>query len=135
MPRHRTPLPMAEASGAIEHNPKRFADRLNAPTVDDPIGEPPNHFDDISRDLWREIVAMPAPGVLTSQDRVLVEVAVRLLRKLRRGQREDGAITGVEVGHLRACLGSMGCTPADRSKVTPSDEPQEKEDELAGFLQ
>jgi phage terminase small subunit len=135
MPRHRLPPSTAEASGAIERNPQRYRDRLNPPTVDDPIGEPPNHFDDISRDLWREVVAMPAHGVLTSADRVLVEITVRLLRKLRRGERENGPITGIEVGHLRACLGSMGCTPADRSKVSGADEPQKEEDELAGFVQ
>ena len=130
MPRPRMPLPMAEASGAIEKNPQRYTQRIAEITVHDPIGEPPNHFDDISRDLWREIVAMAPNGVLTQADRLLVEVTTGLLRKLRMNN-----ITGIETGHLRACIGSMGCTPADRSRVSRTDEPQKEEDELAGFLQ
>lgn len=135
MPRQRTPLSQAIGSGAVDHNPKRYADRLIEVTVHDPIGEPPNHFDDISRDLWREIVGMAPNGVLTFADRLLVEVTTRLLRKLRYGDVAGSPITGVEVGHLRACMGSMGCTPADRSRVSRTDEPQKEEDELAGFLQ
>ena len=64
--------------------------------------------------------------MLTAADRFLVETAVMLLAKLR-----DGSIKPVEIGHLRACLGSMGCTPADRTRVTGSDEPPSQEDPLA----
>ena len=125
---------MAEASGAIERNPQRYVHRLAEISVHDPIGEPPNHFDDISRDLWRELVGMAPNGVLTHADRVLVEVTTRLLRKLRFADQGGPPITGIEIGHLRACLGSMGCTPADRSRVSRTDEPQEEEDELTGFV-
>jgi hypothetical protein len=136
MPRQRTPLPIAEATGATEHNKKRYADRLDAPRPEGPIGEPPNHFDDVDCDLWNEVVGMPAPGVLTSADRVLVEITVHLLRRFRGIQREDAPpispLTGVEMGHLRACIGSMGCTPADRSRVHAGDDGKDKtQDPLA----
>ena len=142
MPRQRTPLPIAEATGAIEHNKKRYEGRLNASQPEGPIGEPPSHFDDVDRDLWNEVVAMPAPGVLTSADRVLVEITVGLLRRLRLidyGEDENGRerpkiapLSGVEMGHLRACIGSMGCTPADRSRVHAGDDGKDKpQDPLA----
>lgn len=138
MPRTRTPLAEAEATGALEHNKKRYADRKAAPVPAGPIGEPPNHFDDVDRDLWREVVAMPADGVLTSADRLLVEITVHLLRRFRGINRDDdkqiAPLTGVEIGHLRACLGSMGCTPADRTRVKAGDGKEEKQDPLAVLL-
>ena len=144
MPRPRTPLAEAEATGALEHNKKRYADRKNAPVPTGPIGEPPNHFDDVDRDLWSEVVGMPADGVLTSADRLLVEITVHLLRRFRGidyGSGEDeedhrsvAPLTGVEIGHLRACLGSMGCTPADRTRVKAGDGKEEKQDPLAVLL-
>lgn len=137
VPRPRTPLPIAEATGAVEHNRKRFEGRAAAPQPEGPVGDPPAHFDDIDRDLWHEVVALPAPGVLSSADRLLVEVTVQLLRKLRRIDYADTPIaplTGVEMGHLRACIGSMGCTPADRSRVNKADGDQETTDPLAVLL-
>lgn len=136
MPRPRTPLPIAEATGAIQKNKKRFAGRDNVPQPTGPIGEPPNHFDDVDRDLWREVVGLPAPGILTSADRILVEVTVKLLRRLRGIKRQEEyraePLTGVEMGHLRACLGSMGCTPADRTRVHAGDDGKDKpQDPLA----
>lgn len=119
----------ADASGAMERNPQRYADRQNAPKPEGPLGDPPNHFDETQRDLWNEIVGTVPALVLTSADRLLVEVTTMLLGKLRMG-----IIKPVEIGHLRACLGSMGLTPADRTRVTKTDEPTEIEDELEGFV-
>jgi hypothetical protein len=143
MPRQRTPLAEAEATGATAKNPKRYRGRRASPTPEGPVGDPPSHFDDVDRDLWFEVANLPAQGVLTSADRVLVEVTVRLLRKLRGidyGMNEDdhrqpiAPLTGVEMGHLRACLGSMGCTPADRTRVRAGDDGEEKQDPLAVLL-
>ena len=124
MPRNQTPLAIAEATGALEHNRGRYEQRKNAPQPTGELGEPPNHFDDIDRDLWCEVAGMTAPGVLTSADRLIVEVTAMLLRKLRYPDPDNGGIKPVEIGHLRACLGSMGLTPADRGRVTGSNEPQ-----------
>ena len=125
MARQRTPLDIAEATGAIEHNPKRFADRVNAPMPEGPIGDPPNHFEDHQRDIWFEIIALPAKGVLTSADRLLVETLVYLV-----WQQRTGEIKPVDRGHLRACLGSMGLTPADRSRVHGKNDAQSPADPL-----
>ena len=140
MPRPRTPLTEAEATGALDHNKRRYADRIDAPQPEGPIGEPPSHFDDVDRDLWAEVVGMPAPGVLTSADRLLVEITVHLLRRFRGidyGSGEDEEdhrsitpLTGVELGHLRACLGSMGCTPSDRTRVKAGNGKEKGHDPL-----
>lgn len=135
MPRQRKPLAEHEATGQTEHNKKRYRDWKQAPQPTGEIGEPPAHFDDTDRDLWREVIGMPAPGVLTSADRLLVEITVKLLRKLRLIDYADAPIvplTGVEMGHLRACIGSMGCTPADRTRVHAGDNGKQKaQDPLA----
>jgi hypothetical protein len=120
MPRQRLTAEQAEFTGAAAHNPKRFADRANAPKPEGPIGDPPNYFEEKERDLWGEVVDLVPAGVLTSADRLLVEVTVGLLLKLR-----ERYIKPVEIGHLRACLGSMGLTPADRTRVTGSNEQEE----------
>lgn len=125
MPRPQTPIDIAEATGALEHNKKRFKARKEAPQPQGELGESPNHFGDIDRDLWTEVAGMTAPGVLTSADRILVEITVGLLRRLRGIKRHGGEwvepLKPVELGHLRACLGSMGLTPADRGRVTGSN--------------
>jgi hypothetical protein len=137
MPKPQTPLAIAEATGALEHNRKRYENRKSAPQPAGELGEPPNHFSDLERDLWSEIAGMTAPGVLTSADRLLVELTTELLRRFRGWQRATGEyvepLKPVELGHLRACLGSMGLTPADRGRVSPSDAPK-PEDPLAILL-
>ena len=118
----------------MEHDPSRYESRRNAPQPQGELGDPPNYFDDVHRDMWREIAAMPPPGVLTSADRILVEITARLLRRFRTPFKQQNAetppLTAVEIGHLRACLGSMGLTPADRGRVTGSDAPQKPQDPL-----
>ena len=125
MPRQRLTPEQAEASGAIEHNPKRFADRIHAPQPAGPVGDPPNFFDDEQGDVWREILELAPLGVLTSADRLLVETTVYLVRMQRMG-----LITSVDRGHLRACLGSMGMTPADRTRVQAASGGKKERDPL-----
>lgn len=126
MPRPRTPLSIAEDTGALDHNPKRFADRVNVPQPEGPIGDPPEFFDDYQKAIWKEVVALPAKGVLTSADRLLVETTVYLVAMQRIGD-----IKPVDRGHLRACLGSMGLTPADRTRVHGTDDKPKSEDPLS----
>ena len=41
----------------------------------------------------------------------------------------------VEIGHLRVCLGSLGCTPSDRSRVSAQlNHPSDKSDPLSLLL-
>ena len=129
MPRPQTPLAIAEATGALEHNPGRHKDRKESVQRDEPLGDPPNHFDDNQRDYWREVEGLVAPGVLCLSDRLLVETLVYLIELQR-----TRCISPVDRGHLRSCLGSMGLTPADRGRVIGKHAPQEKEDPTERFL-
>ncbi len=129
MPRPRTPIAKALASGAVDKNPKRFANRLNEPSPRADLGPAPMYFTPEQIELWQALVDRVPAGVLTAADCYIVELAVLLLEKLRRGD-----IKPVEIGHLRASLGSMGLTPADRGKVNGAHEPSPQEDPLAVIL-
>ncbi|GAA3758132.1 hypothetical protein [Terriglobus aquaticus] len=134
MPRPQTPISIGEATGAKEHNPGRYEGRKNAPKPDPELGPAPNYFDDVDRDFWNEVAGTTAPGVLTKADRILVEVTARLLRKFRDKNPQTGGLKPVELGHLRACLGSMGLAPADRGRVTGSDASKKEADAAERFL-
>lgn len=123
MPRQQTPLEIAQATGARDHNPGRYEQRENAPVPDGDLGEPPNYFNDTQRDMWREVERTVPPGILTSADRFLVEYFSKLMCRHRSLNPAD-ALSPVEQGHLRACLGSMGLTPADRGRVIGSNVPK-----------
>ena len=130
MPRQRTPLSQARTNGAADHNPARFADRVE-PVSRGPLGDPPPSFDDNLRDLWHQLESRVPEGVLTAGDCYIFELTVRLLARM--GSFED-PLKPVEIGHLRGCLGSLGLTPADRTRVNGSHEPQKEEDPLALIL-
>jgi hypothetical protein len=62
--------------------------------------------------IWYEITDQAPPGVLTSSDRLHVEMACRLTYKIRAGT----ALAG-DYSRLREFLGKMAMNPADRTKV------------------
>jgi len=126
MPRPRTPLASAEASGAVDKNPKRFADRLE-PVARGPLGAPPCILSTRHKMLWTQLVNRVPEGVLRAGDEYIVEITVRLYARL---SSVEDPLKPVEIGHLRACLGSLGLTPEARTRVNGSNEPSQ-EDPLA----
>ena len=62
--------------------------------------------------IWYEITAQAPPGVLTSSDRLHVEMTCRLIYKIRAGT----ALAG-DYSRVREFLGKMAMNPADRPKV------------------
>ncbi len=114
MARPAKPLELLELSGA--YRPDRHARRRAAPKSPHPIGDPPAHLAPDEAAAWREFCRDAPAGVLTSADRVALEMLARLIAK---GRRPEG-LTGAELGHLRALLGEMGATPASRSRVLPA---------------
>lgn len=71
-------------------------------------------------DAWAEIVAAIPPGVARESDRFTIEIAARLLARLRATD-PLCYLSAAELGSLQRALSSLGMTPADRSKVGATD--------------
>ena len=81
--RPRKPTAVLEASGAFERNPQRRAERENEPEANGPVGDPPDYFDANHRKVWFELVRKAPAGVLALSDAANLEIAVRLMVKMR----------------------------------------------------
>ena len=114
MGRPHVPTAVHRLKGTMQAHPERMRARENEPVPEDGLGECPAMLAPEVRQAWHSIVDGCAPGVLTSMDRVTMELAATLLARFRSDPME--CHVGV-VARLHALLGSMGMTPADRSKV------------------
>lgn len=81
--RPRTPTQILEDKGAYAKDPQRRQTRVNEPKGNGPVGAAPAYFDEAHQLIWDEIVDEAHPGVLTRADRKVLEIAVRLQRKMR----------------------------------------------------
>lgn len=110
---------LLELRGTFDHNPKRR--RPIGPKSPEGVGEPPACLTETEAVCWREAVGNAPAGVLTSADRWLVEIAARLMARLR----SEGlaGLRTVELAALTGALGKLGWTPADRSRVSTAAEP------------
>lgn len=115
MPMPRTPLEKAKATGAFKANPKRFKDRTRSPSSA-PLGTPSDWLEGEQRIVW-EMFRGELPWLKESH-RGLVEIACTVRARLTSG--EDVGVQALNL--LRQCLGQMGGTPADESKVRVPDE-------------
>ncbi len=117
MPQPRTPLAKAKVTGADIKHPERFSKRREPKSK--PLGDPSPHLDETQTKCW-EAFKQECPWLLEA-DRTLMETASNLRARL---WNEPGI--GVNaIAQLRMCLGAMGGTPADRSKVTVPDGEEE----------
>jgi hypothetical protein len=120
MPRPRTPLAKAKATGRTLHHPKRFKNRKE-PTVKDLLGKPPKWMKDVSQiEAWQTL-ASEIPW-LNSSHRAIVSIASQVFGKQIAG--EEISVNALNL--LRLCLSQMGATPTDASKITL---PEEEDDE------
>jgi hypothetical protein len=108
----------AEAAGAA----------VSSPAAQPGLGDPPAQLRDTKftkyLSCWHELVAAIPPGVALQSDRFTVEIAARLLARLRSTDPLQN-LSASELGSLQRALGSLGMTPADRSKVgAQPDEPK-----------
>src|SRR3954465_9198772 len=117
MPRPPTPREKARITGADRNHPSRFARRSAPHTA--PLGEPPNWMNHGQRVAWDQF-RREIPWLMES-DRALVEIASYLRARLMSG--EEVGVSALN--QLRMCAAQMGATPADRSKVTLADEPDD----------
>jgi hypothetical protein len=107
-----------EMTGADVKHPERMAERAAQPKPEGPLGPPPTCFNPQSPsgaaliEIWKELTAQVPPGVLTVSDRMHVELACRLMYRVRRLEAKSG-----DYSRLDILLGKMAMNPADRSKV------------------
>jgi phage terminase small subunit len=111
MARPRTPTSVLELKGSFKNHPERK--RPHEPKPEGELGPAPEHLTDQERATWEEVVRITPARVLTSADRLIVEVTSRLMTKYR----ADPTFTAAELSKLISCLARLGLTPSDRSKV------------------
>lgn len=108
-----------EARGAFEKDPQRR--RVDPVAVGD-LGDAPAYFSEAEQAVWAEIKATLPPGLAKSADRLLVEIASRLMAKFRAGE----SLKSFELSQLVGTLGSLGMSPADRARCAMAPPPEDK---------
>ena len=117
MPRPRTPLSKARTTGQDVIHATRFNKRKEPPLTG-PLGRPPTWMTNKEqKDSW-ETFRIEIPWLQKSH-RCLTAIAC-----IARADLMSGGEFNVRMANLlRQCLGSMGATPSDASKITlPKDE-------------
>jgi phage terminase small subunit len=122
---------MLERSGAFDHDPQRREARENEPVPAGPLGEPPEYLTETQKAIWHELAEQVPAGVLTIADRILVEITVKLIARLRD---PNERLKAAETNQIIACLARMGLTPADRSKISAKPKHREQADDTFGRL-
>lgn len=112
MARHKQPAELAALKGATRKNPQRYT--KETPKTGKPLGKVPDHLEPAVAAVWKELERCALPGVLTSSDRFVMEVAASLLAEFRAIRTEFKA---AKYSHLIGCLARLGLTPADRQKL------------------
>lgn len=121
----RTPLAKAIASGRVLHDPKRFSNRKE-PESTGPLGPPPAWLKRPAADAWEDFDdELPW---LNRSHRCIVAIA-----SIARAELAAGCADPRKLNLLRLCLGQLGATPSDASKVTMPEE-QDEEDPSAKYF-
>lgn len=123
MARPRLPRAKAELEGRDKINAGRFKNRKE-PTPKGELGDPPEWMGGEQRSVWKTF-QNEIPW-LTHSHRGLVEIATFIRARLTAG--EECGVQALNL--LRQCLGQMGATPSDASKVTLPDDDEEDDDIL-----
>lgn len=123
MARPRVATELLELRGTFDKNPSRR--RPIGPKSERALGKPPASLTAAEAACWREAVRNAPGGVLTAADRWLVEIAARLMARLR--AEGVGGLRGAELSQLTTALGKLGWTPADRSRVSGAATPPDVE--------
>lgn len=120
MPAHRKPTALHALSGALDHDPKRFAERIGEPRETRPIGDPPARLTSEQVAAWNEIATAAPRGVIGYADRIALELMAVLLARFW----TDGAnMPAALVARLDGLLGRFAMTPADRSRAKANESP------------
>jgi hypothetical protein len=129
MPNPRKTTEQHQLSGQLSARPGRFSEqgRGQEPKPDPMVGEVPSHLNEPQKDIWLELLEQIPPSVATKADRVCLEIAVRMVERMRHAHDKatcivgcPGVMTSSDYGTLNRCLSQLGMTPADRSKIRVS---------------
>ena len=115
MPRPRTPIAVAAATGRLAHDPARFKHRPEP--KNGPIGEPPKHLSPAEKKCWR--LFCTEMDWLRSSDAALLEVACKL--RVAVSEPDCGV---AKLTLFRSVLADLGGSPTRRSNVDASDADQ-----------
>jgi hypothetical protein len=116
MSRPRVPKSKAICTGQVLNHPARFAKRTE-PTVSMPVGPAPSWMSRPQAKAWNQF--KKELFWLNGSHRAILEIASTVRARMTAG--DDVGIQKMNL--LRQCLGQMGATPADASKVNiPDDE-------------
>lgn len=121
MPAPRTPAAKARVSGQAAKNPQRHKKRKEPAASG--LGKPSAWMSDEQKAVWAGFVK-EIPW-LNESHRSLLEIAVTIRCRIVSG--EEVGVQALNL--LRQCLGQMGATPADATKVVvPDGEDDDPED-------
>jgi hypothetical protein len=124
MPAPRKTTKQHELSGQLAARPQRFAEQGRGdsePKPDPVVGNAPRHLNKAQQTIWRELMEQIPPQVATKADRVVIEIAVRMIDRMRNHTEE---MRSGDYATLSRCLSQLGMTPADRSKIKVAEAPK-----------
>ena len=81
MPTVRKPTEILKLNASLDHNTDRKRARAKEPLNRSPLGTPPKHLPNVQKAIWHEVIMINPPGVLTSSDRMVVELLCILMGK------------------------------------------------------
>lgn len=110
MPTPRKPVSHHKLAGSLR---ARHA-AGGPPVCRDPVGGPPPHFNAKLAALWDELIGILPAGVVAKPDRLMLELAVVLMARLRQ---DPGNLRAAEINQLRSTLSALGCSPQGRSLI------------------
>jgi len=113
MARPRKSIAELQLTGTYQAHPGRYkAISASKPIIKLPIGKAPTHLQTTERAIWAEVVRNAPEGLLGRPDRIVLEVATRLIAKIRTGE-----FKASDVGHTVRILAKLGMDPASRQKL------------------
>lgn len=130
MARHPQPIAIGVLKGADKKDPQRYRDRAKAPKPASGIGSPPDHLSGGAAIVWLELAPTMVDGVLTVADRIAWEALCELVAEMRDAKRD---FSGAKYSTLVSLLARFGMTPADRAKVSVTDDDDKPANAFAEF--
>jgi hypothetical protein len=122
----KLPASVLEAKGAFDKDPQR---RRVDPVAVGEVGDAPAYFNAEQIVIWKEINEQLPPGLCKSADRMMVEVAVRLMHRFR-----TAGLASSELAQMINALGRLGLSPADRAKCSVPVDTKPQNSEFTEFV-